>query len=179
MHYKTYHLVYVGMFSILLAICSWLSIPTMIPFTLQTFGVFFTMLMLGGKLGTSAISVYLLLGIIGIPVFSNFGAGLGYLLGSTGGFAAGFLLIGLVFWLFEKFLPNKPIFRIISLLLGLAGCYSFGCFWFLHISASSTDTFTLSSVFSICVLPFLIPDFVKLGLAYMISKRLKPILNIN
>ena len=59
MQNKTYHIVYTGIFAVLLAICSWLSVPTLIPFTLQTFGVFFTILMLGGKQGTISILIYL------------------------------------------------------------------------------------------------------------------------
>ena len=77
MQHRTYHMVYSGIFAVLLAICSWISIPTVIPFTLQTFAVFLTALLLGGKQGTIAILIYLLLGAVGIPVFSNFGAGLG------------------------------------------------------------------------------------------------------
>lgn len=74
MRNHTYRLVYTGIFAVLLAICSWISIPTVIPFTLQTFGVFLTVLLLGGHQGSIAISIYLLLGAVGIPVFSNFGA---------------------------------------------------------------------------------------------------------
>ena len=58
MQNKTYYIVYTGIFAVLLAICSWLSVPTLIPFTLQTFGVFFTILMLGGKQGTISILIY-------------------------------------------------------------------------------------------------------------------------
>ena len=81
MHHRTYRIVYTGIFAVLLAVCSWISIPTVIPFTLQTFAVFLTVLLLGGKQGTISIFIYLLLGAVGIPVFSNFGAGLGYLFG--------------------------------------------------------------------------------------------------
>ena len=58
MQHKTYHMVYSGIFAVLLAICSWISIPTVIPFTLQTFAVFLTVLLLGGKQGTIAMSEF-------------------------------------------------------------------------------------------------------------------------
>lgn len=178
MYHKTYDTVYIGMFAVLLAICSWISIPTIIPFTLQTFGVFLALLVLGGKRGTSAIFIYLLLGSIGIPVFSHFGAGLGYLLGNTGGFALGFLLIGLTACLFEKCFGKQSFVTILSLLLGLILCYAFGCFWFVYISVSGNSAAGMGSIFSMCVLPFIIPDLCKLCLALMISKRLKPLLKI-
>ena len=125
MHRRTYHIVYTGIFAVLLAICSWISIPTMIPFTLQTFGVFLTVLLLGGKQGPIAILIYLLLGAVGIPVFSNFGAGLGYLLGNTGGYAIGFLFVGLCGWIFEKFFGRKICIQLTAVLLGLTLCYAF------------------------------------------------------
>ena len=69
---KTYDIVYIGVFAVLIAICSWISIPTVVPFTLQTFAVFLTVSVLGGKRGSLTVLVYVLLGAIGIPVFANF-----------------------------------------------------------------------------------------------------------
>lgn len=178
MYRRTYDIVYTGMFTVLLAICSWISLPTMIPFTLQTFGIFLILFVLGGKRGTTVILIYLLLGCIGIPVFSNFGAGVGYLLGNTGGFALGFLWIGLSLWLSEKLCPANPYIQIFASLIGLALCYLFGCFWFLQVSGSASTLPTFHSVLSICVLPFIVPDLCKLGMAYLFSKRLKPLLNL-
>ena len=69
---KTYDLVYVSIFVVLIAVCSWISIPLTVPVTLQTFGVFIAVGLLGGKRGTLAVLVYILMGAIGIPVFSGF-----------------------------------------------------------------------------------------------------------
>ena len=176
MQHKTYHMVYSGIFAVLLAICSWISIPTVIPFTLQTFAVFLTVLLLGGKQGTIAIFIYLLLGAVGIPVFSNFGAGLGYLLGNTGGYAIGFLFIGLSGWLFEKLFGRKNFSRVTSMILGLLLCYTFGTFWFMNISMNTENAYGLMTTLTMCVFPFIIPDLCKLVLAYFISKRIKPML---
>ena len=71
-HSKTYDLVYVALFAVLIAICAWISVPTTVPFTLQTFGIFLTVGLLGGKRGSMAVLVYILLGAAGIPVFSGF-----------------------------------------------------------------------------------------------------------
>lgn len=177
MQRKTYDIVYTGMFAVLLAICSWISIPTMIPFTLQTFGVFLTLFVLGGRRGTGVIALYLLLGAIGIPVFSHFGAGLGYLFGNTGGYAIGFLFVTFIAWIGENLFGKKTAVYIISMLIGLFLCYAFGTFWFMQISMVSQNALGITSILSMCVIPFILPDLGKLLLAYFISKRLKPILH--
>ena len=86
---KTTDLVYIAICAVVLAVCSWISIPTAIPFTMQTFGVFCVLLILGGKRGTIAIVVFLLLGAIGLPVFAGFTGGIGIILGTTGGCFSG------------------------------------------------------------------------------------------
>jgi len=91
----------VALMTAILAVCGWITIPLpepMVPFTLQTFGVFLCLLLLGGRDGTLAIAAYLLLGAVGAPVFSSFRGGLGVLLGSTGGYLTGFLAMGLLYW---------------------------------------------------------------------------------
>ena len=74
---KTIDIVYIGIFAVLIAICSWISIPTTVPFTLQTFGVFMAVSILGGMRGTLAVLVYILLGAVGMPVFAGFTGGAG------------------------------------------------------------------------------------------------------
>ena len=85
-------LAFIGLFAVLIAVCSWITIPGAVPFTLQTFGVFCTLGMLGGRRGTCAILVYILLGIVGIPVFSGFTGGIGTLSGSL----IGILIMGVM-----------------------------------------------------------------------------------
>ena len=115
---KTYDIVYIGVFAVIMAICSWISIPTTVPFTLQTFGVFIAVGVLGGKRGSLAVLVFIILGAIGVPVFSGMSGGVGILLGSTGGYIIGFLFSALVMWAMEK-LPVKNTFtQILSMILG-------------------------------------------------------------
>ena len=92
---QTIDLVYMALGAVLIAISSWISIPTTVPFTMQTFAVFFVLSALGGRRGTITILVYVLLGAVGIPVFSQFTSGIGILLGNTGGYIIGFLFTGL------------------------------------------------------------------------------------
>ena len=72
---SVYDLVMVGLFAALIAVCAWITVPGTIPFTLQTMGVFLAVGLLGGKRGTAAVLVYILLGAVGMPVFSGFSGG--------------------------------------------------------------------------------------------------------
>ena len=93
---KTLDIVYCAIGVALIAVCSWITVPMTVPFTLQTLAVFAVLLLLGGERGTIATLVYVLMGAIGIPVFAGFSGGLGILLGSTGGYIIGFIFIGLL-----------------------------------------------------------------------------------
>ena len=132
--FKTTDLVYIAICAVMLAVCSWISIPTAVPFTMQTFGVFCVLLLLGGKRGTLAIVVFLLLGAIGLPVFAGFSGGMGSILGSTGGYLLGFIFIGLIYWITEALLlrtQGSPAssFAWISALDRFRQCLSYLKFW--------------------------------------------------
>lgn len=159
---STKNMALAGLFAALMAICAWISIPVSdIGFTLQTFGVFLALGLLGGKWGTVSILIYLLLGAVGMPVFSGFRGGIGALLGVTGGFLWGFLLSGLVYWVLERFgmLP--------AMIAGQLCCYLCGSLWFLLYAGGGPELVLLR-----CVVPYLIPDAVKLWLAHSLSCRL-------
>ena len=173
---KVLDLVYIAIGAALIAICSWISIPTAVPFTLQTFAVFFVLLALGGERGTIATLVYVLLGAIGVPVFAGFSGGIGILLGSTGGYIIGFLFTGLIYILFTKFFKKNIVIKIVALVLGLAVCYAFGTAWFMHVYIKSSGEVGLLTVLGWCVFPFIIPDLLKLALAVVISKRIEPVI---
>ena len=156
----------------LLAPCAWLSVPTQPPFTMQTFGIFLTLLLLGAKDGTIAIGLYILLGALGVPVFSGFNGGMGALMGPTGGYIVGFLLICLIFGL----LCGKGTglwLKALALLLGLAVCYAFGTLWFVKVYGDMKGPISTLSALSMCVFPFIVPDLAKLALALWAGKRLE------
>lgn len=173
---KANELTCAGISAALTAVCSWISIPTAVPFTLQTFAVFLTMGLLGGKLGTLSVGVYLLLGAVGLPVFAGFSGGLGALLGATGGYLLGFLLTALVMWGAERLWGNSAPVFLASALLGLALCYLFGSAWFYGVYARSAGAVGMLTVLGWCVFPFVLPDLAKLVLAFALSRRLAPAL---
>ncbi|WP_029233160.1 biotin transporter BioY [Butyrivibrio sp. VCB2006] len=168
---KTLDLTYIALGAVLIAICSWISIPATVPFTLQTFAVAFVLLALGGKRGTISIVIYILLGAIGIPVFAQFSSGFGVLLGTTGGYIIGFILMGLVYWAFTQFISRKLWMQVLASVLGLAACYAFGTFWFMEVYSRNSGAIGLSAALAWCVIPFIIPDLIKLILAVVIATR--------
>ena len=176
---KTYDMAYIGVFTVLIAICSWISIPTAIPFSLQTFAVFLAVAVLGGKRGTLAVVVYVLLGAVGVPVFAEFTGGIGIILRSTGGYIIGFIFSALIMWLMESLLGRKLWVQAVSMVLGMAACYAVGTAWFMFVYMRDTGAVGLSTVLGWCVIPFLIPDAVKIVLALTLCNTLrKPLAGI-
>lgn len=170
---KTYDLVYIGVFAVLMAVCSWISIPTAVPFTLQTFGVFMAVGVLGGKKGTASVGLYLLLGVLGVPVFAGMTGGIGVLLGTTGGYISGFFFSALVMWAMEKLPGKRSVIQVISMIIGLLVCYTFGTLWFMMVYMKNQGAVGLMTVLGWCVIPFIIPDILKIVLAYGLSRKLK------
>ncbi len=176
---RTYDMAYIGIFAVVIAVCSWISIPAAVPFTLQTFAVFLAVILLGGKRGTMSVLVYILIGAIGIPVFSGFRGGIGVLLHNTGGYIAGFLLSALIMWAAEGLLGRKLWVQAVSMILGLAACYAVGTAWFMFVYIRSTGAVGVMTVLGWCVIPFIIPDAVKIMLALMLGNVLrKPLAGI-
>lgn len=176
---KTKELVYVALCAVIIAICSWISIPTAVPFTLQTFGIYLTIAVLGGKLGTISFLIYLTLGAIGLPVFAGFKGGFAALTGPTGGYIIGFLATALIMWSFEKFFGKNKISFIISAIIGLVVCYSLGTIWFMKVFSAANGPIGLAATLGMCVVPFIIPDLIKLVLAYAIGSKVSSISKVS
>ena len=219
--YETVDLAYMALGAVLIALCSWISIPAVVPFTMQTFAVFLVLLVLGGRRGTMTIVVYVLLGAVGLPVFSQFGAGIGVLLGSTGGYILGFIFMGLTYRLVTgaagrgrfgkarwagaagRSSTSKARWtgaagrsrsgkvrwtgaagrsrtskvrwaEAAALVLGLLVLYAFGTAWYMFMYARTQGGAGLMSVLLLCVIPFVIPDLIKLALALALARRLAP-----
>ena len=165
---------YVAIMAVVIAICSWISIPTTVPFTLQTFAVFLAVGVLGGRRGTFAVLVFILLGAVGVPVFAGFQGGIGVLLGITGGYIIGFLLSALLYWAMTRALGEKTPVMVAAMVLGLIVCYAFGTAWFMVVYARNAGAIGLGTALGWCVFPFVIPDLAKIALAVGLTRVLKP-----
>lgn len=169
---KTLDMVYIALFAALISICAWISIPTTVPFTLQTFAVCLTAGLLGMKRGTLTIVVYLLLGAIGLPVFAGFKGGLGSLFGTTGGYLIGFLFTALIVGFISDRFGRKLPAMAAAMVVGIAVCYAFGTVWFLLLYIKNTGPVGIGTVLSWCVIPFIIPDIIKVAVAALLTSRL-------
>lgn len=170
---KTLDLVFIGLSAALIAICSWISIPLTVPITLQTMGVCLVAGLFGTKRGTFATLIYILLGAIGIPVFSGFKGGIGALLGSTGGYIIGFIFTALIVGFVSEKTKGKLWAIIVAMIVGVLVCYVFGTAWFYIVYNKGAQEASLGVILGWCVTPFLIPDAIKICVAAILTNRLK------
>ena len=154
----------------LIAVCSWISVPAPGPFTLQTLAVLVTCDLLGGAV-ISAVVLYLLMGAVGIPVFAGFSGGLGVLLGPTGGYILGFVAIAVLMTLWQRAFKGR--WTVVAMLLGMAVCYLFGTVWFVAVYAHRGNAVSFGAALGWCVLPYIVPDLIKLALARLVGSRVK------
>ncbi len=170
---QTKPMVYIALFVVVMALCSWISIPSFIPFTLQLFAIASALLLLGGKYGTAAVFVYLLLGLVGLPVFSFFTGGIGAFASPNGGFLFGFLMMAILYWMITSLFKDTPASRICGFIFGMLMCYLCGIthYVFGYLPAGMGINGAVTAL-STCVLPFIIPDAIKITLAFLLSNRI-------
>lgn len=155
-----------GAFAALLAAGAWISIPFLpVPITLQTLFIFLA----GGVMGWRAVYpalLYLVMGVMNLPVFHNGTAGIGVLLGPTGGYLVGFVFAAFLTGIaFER---DSVYCQIGGLAAGIGAIYFFGAGW-LHLSSG----ISLSLAILMGVVPFIPGDVLKAAAALVISRRIR------
>lgn len=170
---KAVDIVSVAMMTALIVVCSWIYIPIgNIPVTLQTFAVCAAVGIFGMKKGSLAVVVYLILGILGLPVFSFFKGGIGALFGATGGYTIGFVLCAFVSgFIISK--SKKISVMIMGFSIGLIVCYAIGTLWFLFVYMKDTGAQGIIAALTTCVFPFVIPDIIKIVLAAVVADSVR------
>ncbi len=164
---SVYDIALISVFVAVISICSFITIPLAVPFTMQIFGVFLAIGLLGAKRAVVCVTAYLLLGMAGAPVFSSFQGGIHILLGQTGGFLMGFVLSAVISGVLIKRLNCKFTTTFFSMFIGLLSCYILGILWLVF-----AYSFDILSTVIMCV-PLIVFDTVKIGLASVLSIRLK------
>lgn len=165
---KTRDMTLIAVMAALICIAGPLTVPLgPIPLTLANFAVYLTGAVLGAKLGPIAVLIYLLLGMVGVPVFSGFSGGIQKLLGPTGGYLIGDLpcafIIGLGVKKGETTPEHKwklPLFMV----LGAVVLYTLGTAWFMVQSGNN-----LAASLAMCVTPFLPADVLKIAAASLLA----------
>ena len=143
-----------------------------VPVTLVNFIICLAVIILGARPATISVAVYLLIGMIGLPVFSGFSGGIGKLAGPTGGYLIGYLFIPIIGGLFIKLFKGKALFTALGLILATAVLYTFGTLWFMILMKCS-----FIYALTICVLPFLPFDIIKIVLAIVAGSAINKALN--
>jgi len=178
MNVKTMSLV--AMMTVIICVSAWITVPMTVPFTMQIFGVFAAVLILGGKLGTMSIILYMLLGLVGLPVFSGFKGGAAALFGPTGGYIIGFLAIAVLYTVYETLAKERTKAKTVAVLVaGLVLCYVFGTVWFCVVMNGRGGSYSFVSALAVCVIPYIIPDLAKMALALLVSDRVNRVLHIH
>ncbi len=173
-HKALLDMIYVALFAAVICVCSLISINIgEVPITLQTFAVCAAAAMLGWKRGTLSVIIYILLGAIGLPVFAGGSGGFGIIAGSTGGYIVGFIFTALIVGFVADKFNRKIIALVIAMVVGILVCYAFGTPWFMFVT-----NMDLVTSLGYCVIPFLIPDAVKIIVATVLVNRLNKIVKL-
>lgn len=163
----------------ILTVCAWITIPFgTIPVTLQTFAVALIGALFGAVRGVAVVLIYFVMGLIGIPVFSNFNAGVAAMMGPTGGYLIGFVFSVVTVGLFSRISVKNKIAKTAIVyggaVLGMLICYFFGTLWFVTVyNRGSAETVSIAAALMLCVVPFLLPDAIKLFFGALLGVRLK------
>lgn len=176
-------MVFIAVFAAIICVVSPFSIPLpgLIPISLATFAIYLTGALLGWKRGALATAVYILIGTVGLPVFTGFSGGFAKLFGVTGGYIIGYIPLVIITGLFaDKFSGKKRIASVgtvVGMVLGTAALYVFGTAWYMIFTGAD-----IVSAVAGCVLPFLIGDSIKIVCSTLIAvplrSRLTDIINI-
>ena len=174
---KTKDLTVLSLFTAILCVLAPISVPlgfTAIPISLGTLTVMLVATVLGLKRGMVSVGVYLLLGMVGVPVFAGFTGGIMKLAGPTGGYLVGYLFLAATCGLMSDRFSGKIIWQIFGMLLGTLLLYAFGTVWFMILNEMS-----LAKSLSLCVIPFLPGDIIKITAVALIATPLRKMTRIH
>lgn len=159
-----------ALFAALICVCAPWSIPIgPVPISLATFAVYLAAAILGWKKGCIAVIIYVLLGAVGIPVFSGFSGGVQKIVSMTGGYIVGYIPCALITGLFADKI-SKAWSYALGMIVGTAALYVLGTAWFIILAEC-----TLAYALTVCVVPFLFGDAIKIVCAALLTAELRPV----
>lgn len=166
---KTYYLVMIAVMAAVIAAVAPLAVPIgPVPITLCTLTIYLSVYVLGWKRATMAVLVYILLGIVGMPVFTGFQGGPGKVLGPTGGYIAGYLPLAVLSGWAVELAPKRRVLQYLGMVLATAVLYALGTAWFCFLSGN-----TLNKALHTCVLLFIPGDLIKMVIAVTLGPLLR------
>ena len=165
----TYQMAVTALMAAVLCVLGPLSVPIgAIPISLSNFVICLAAWLLGARFGTLSVAIYLAIGLVGVPVFSGYGAGIAKLAGPTGGYLVGYLLLALIGGLFIEKSNGNPVVSGLGLVLGDAACYVLGTAWFVFQMQCE-----LGYALSVCVYPFIALDLAKIVVSCVVGALLR------
>ena len=167
---RTKQMVLIALMTAVTCVLGPLSIPlpfSPVPISLTNFAIFLAIFVLGMKSGTISFIIYLLLGAIGVPVFSSFRGGLQVLAGPTGGYLIGFIFLALIMGFALEHFDRKLVPTIIGMIIGMAVCYAFGTVWLAKLLSLSFKEGLIMGV-----IPYLAGDAAKIIIAAIVGPKL-------
>lgn len=139
-----------------------------VPITLAPLAILLSVYILGTKKGTIALLIYLLIGAVGVPVFSGFTGGIGKLAGPTGGYLIGYIFFALIAgWFIHRFY-DKVVIQFLGMVLALAVLYAFGTAWLAYSAGM-----TFGAALAVGVLPFIVFDLIKIVIAIVLGRAVR------
>ncbi|NMM64945.1 biotin transporter BioY [Clostridium sp. P21] len=171
-----YKMAVIGVMAAVICILGPLSIPIgVIPISFTNLAIYFALYTLGMKKGSVSYIIYMLIGFVGVPVFSGFTGGPSKILGPTGGYIIGFFFMALIAGFFIDTFFNKWYLCFIGMVVGTAVCYAFGTVWLSYQAHLS-----LGSALAAGVIPFIPGDLIKILIATLIGPQIrKPLIKAN
>lgn len=139
-----------------------------VPISLGFLAIYFVVSVLGLKLGTLSVVIYILLGLAGLPVFTGFTGGPGKLFGPTGGYIIGYLFMAPICGFFIDKWGEKLLLSFAGMILGSAVCYLFGTVWLAY-----QGSYTFPQALAAGVLPFIPADLIKMVVAVIVGRQLR------
>ena len=167
---RTKQMVLIALMTAVTCVLGPLSIPlpfSPVPISLTNFAIFLAIFILGMKNGTISFIIYLLLGAVGVPVFSSFRGGFQVLAGPTGGYLIGFIFLALIMGFALDHFDRKLVPTIIGMIIGMAVCYAFGTVWLAKLLSLSFKEGLMMGV-----IPDLPGDAAKIIIAAIVGPKL-------
>ena len=167
---RTKQMVLIALMTAVTCVLGPLSIPlpfSPVPISLTNFAIFLAIFVLGMKSGTISFITYLLLGAVGVPVFSSFRGGFQVLAGPTGGYLIGFIFLALIMGFALDHFDRKLVPTIIGMIIGMAVCYAFGTVWLAKLLSLSFKEGLMMGV-----IPYLPGDAAKIIIAAIVGPKL-------
>lgn len=164
-----YTITLIGVMTAITCVLGPLSLPIgVVPISLTNLAIFLSVFVLGWKKGTLSCLIYLLIGLVGAPVFSGFSGGIGKFSGPTGGYLVGFLFVAGVSGFFIEKFSGKIYMYVLGMVIGMLICYLLGTLWLAKVGS-----FSFIVALGYGVIPFLLGDAIKIAIATIVGPILR------